>query len=200
MSSIKKNMTQKIIKDIVPIIAEASSLKIESPSALRTATETLSRLNRNLDRVIEEKEKITTPLNQALKAERARWKPLETKLQEAIDTIRSKMTLYATEQTRLQKEQEASVAGRIKPGKGNFSLETGLQKLSEIEKAPESVETEAGTIKFRTDKRLKVLDESLIPRKYLVIDSKKLLEALKEGIEVPGATLEEVQIPINFRS
>jgi hypothetical protein len=40
--------------------------------------------------------------------------------------------------------------------------------------------------KYRTVTRLKVVDEALVPREFLVVDEKSVTQALKSGIQVPG--------------
>lgn len=186
-------------KEIDPIASEAEVLTIVTQEDMAGAVTLLSNLNRSLDKITEEKEKVTKPLNEALKAERGRWKPFETKLESAISTIRSKMSSYQTESARLAKIEEEKIAARIAPGKGNLSMETATKKIDEIERADKSVATDAGLVKFRTDKKLKITDALIIPREYLVVDEKAVFEALKKGAAIPGAEIEEVQTPVNIR-
>ncbi len=186
-------------KEIDPIASEAEVLIIATQEDMAGAVTLLSNLNRSLDKITEEKEKVTKPLNEALKAERGRWKPFETKLESAISTIRSKMSSYQTESARLAKIEEEKIAARIAPGKGNLSMETATKKIDEIERADKSVATDAGLVKFRTDKKLKITDALIIPREYLVVDEKAVFEALKKGTTIPGAEIEEVQTPVNIR-
>lgn len=186
-------------KEIDPIASEAEVLTIVTQEDMAGAVTLLSNLNRSLDKITEEKEKVTKPLNEALKAERGRWKPFETKLESAISTIRSKMSSYQTESARLAKIEEEKIAARIAPGKGNLSMETATKKIDEIERADKSVATDAGLVKFRTDKKLKITDALIIPREYLVVDEKAVFEALKKGTTIPGAEIEEVQTPVNIR-
>lgn len=186
-------------KEIDPIASEAEVLTIVTQEDMAGAVTLLSNLNRSLDKITEEKEKVTKPLNEALKAERGRWKPFETKLESAISTIRSKMSVYQTESARLAKIEEEKIAARIAPGKGNLSMETATKKIDEIERADKSVATDAGLVKFRTDKKLKITDALAIPREYLVVDEKAVFEALRKGATIPGAEIEEVQTPVNYR-
>ena len=59
-----------IQKSLSPLAAEAKTLKIKDLGSLKMATEILSKLNKLNDRIREEKERVTKPLNEALKAER----------------------------------------------------------------------------------------------------------------------------------
>ena len=188
-----------IKKQIIPVIEDALTLKIKSQADLVTATEILSKLNKFVDKVTEEKEKVTRPLNEALKAERARWKPIENQYTEAIETVRKLMTDYQTNLVKQQKEEEMKIAARIGEGKGKLRIETAVKKLDAITKAEKEYATTEGLVQFAEQKVLKITDLSLIPRQYLIVDEKAVLEALKAGQSVPGAELDTIQVPRNYR-
>ena len=159
--------------------------------------EILSRLNKYLDDLIAEKEKVTKPLNAALKAERERFKPVEVKLETAIDQVRGELGRWKmAEDARIAEEQE-KISNKIAEGK--ISLEKGVKAMEKTEAVPEKMKTESGAISFRTDKVLKIVDEAKIPRKFLVVDEKAVKTALLAGIDVPGAVIEEVKTVINKR-
>ena len=188
-----------IKKQIIPVIEDALTLKIKSQADLVTATEILSKLNKFVDKVTEEKEKVTRPLNEALKAERARWKPIENQYTEAIETVRKLMTDYQTNLVKQQKEEEMKIAARIGEGKGKLRIETAVKKLDAITKAEKEYAKTEGLVQFAEQKVLKITDLSLIPRQYLIVDEKAVLEALKAGQSVPGAELDTIQVPRNYR-
>lgn len=180
------------------IIKQANSLSINSQDDFKTAVTLLSNLNHYLDQVIEEKEKVTRPLNEALKVERARFKPLETELETAINAIRLAMSTYQTEQLRLAKIEADKLAKQLSSGKIDF--DQAVIENQKIDRTPSKVETEAGSVAFRTSTRLVVTNIEAVPRKYLLIDEKRVLEALREGKRVSGCKLEEVQTVINRRN
>lgn len=172
---------------------------IQTKKDMVAATELLSQANKYLKAVIEEKEKVTKPLNEALKAERARFKPLETKLEGMIAAIRANMSTYQTAEVARAREEAAKIAARIGEGKGKLKVETAVNKIENIETADESVSTDSGMVKFREDKVLKITDEEKIPRKFLLVDEKAVLAALKNGEKVPGAEIEIKLVPVNYR-
>jgi hypothetical protein len=171
-------------KEIMILSDKADSLIIQSAKDMESASSLLSILNRRRDQITEE---------------RSRWKPIEMVLDTHIDDIRSRMSAYQTEQSRIAKEEEAKIASRIKPGKGNLSLDTALEKMDAINTPEEKVTTDNGSVSFRTDKRLKITDETKIPRHYLIVNEKLLLEDLKKGVAVYGAEIEEVKTVVNKR-
>ena len=191
--------TPAIIKEISPITKQAEQLTITTQAELVEATTLLSNLNKYSDKVEAEKAKVLDPLNTARKAEIARWKPILETLDQAITSIRSKMTLFATQAVQTQLEEETAIANRIKAGRGNLSLDTGLARLSEVEKAPKQVETDAGRLTFVPTPKLHVIDASLIPDEYWTLDESAVFKALKAGTQINGAEIIIEQVPRNFR-
>lgn len=196
-----------IEKEIHPIVAKAETQTIKSASDMQKAVELLSTVNKQLDKIVAEKEKVTKPLNEALKAERGRWKPFETILESAISTLRSRISAYQTEQTRLAAIEAEKVASRIKPGKGNLSVEKGIEKLGEINTPTKAVATSSGSVKFREDKKLKITDLKKLQGyavrtqdwSFFDLNESELLKQLKEGKTIPGAEIEIIQTPVNSR-
>jgi len=186
-------------KQVMPLVAQAESTEIKSAEDMKTATTVLSDLNRYIDTLVAKREEITAPLNLALKNARAMFDPIEKPAKAAKDELRSKIAEYQTEQMRIAEEEEEKIAARVKAGKGNLSAETAIKKMEGIERPDRKVETESGSLNFRPTKKLKITDALLIPRHYLVVDEKLLLEDLKKGVAVYGATLETVMVPINYR-
>lgn len=186
-------------KEIAPVVALAMGIVVKTEKDAKHATEVLSKLNKVNDRITEEKEKVTKPLNQALAAERARWKPAELMYKDGIDYLRAQLSKYQTAKVKEAKDEEARIAARMGEGRGKISVETAVRKMGEVEQPEKRVETTEGMVSYRTDKILRLLDESLIPRKYLMVDEKAVLAALVAGETVPGAAVEEVQMPINKR-
>lgn len=188
-----------IQKSVTPITKQAEDIVIDSPETMAEATELMSKANKTMDNIKAEKETVLAPLREAAGAEKKRWKPLEDVLKPAIAMLRTKAGAYQTAEAKRVREEEEKIAARVKAGKGNLKMETAAKKASAIVKPEEAVSTSAGTLKFRAKKQLKIVDETKIPREYLVVDEKKLLEALKAGTEVAGAEIEEVQVPVNYR-
>ena len=91
-------MTNTQLQKIEPLAARAIDCDITDAITMTDAAQFLSELNQQNDRIKAEKAKVVNPLNEALKEERARWKPAETILSGAISTIRSKIGIYQTEE------------------------------------------------------------------------------------------------------
>ena len=192
-----KKQEEALTKEITPVIKQATALTITTPEQMVEATELLSLANKKLDMIEEEEDKVLEPLKEAMKAEKARWSPMKTMLKGAIDSLRSTMSTYQTAMMKKEAEEKARIAERV--AKGTLKVETGIKKLDAVVAPVATINTLAGTAGFRTIQQLKITDEKAIPREYLMVDEVKLKAALKAGIRVAGAVLEEVQSVVNRR-
>lgn len=181
--------------------------EIETPKDMEDAGVILSELNKIVDAAEEEKQKVLKPLNAARAAELARWKPFETYFKPIIEVVRGKISKYQTAATRAADEEAARIALRVGEGKGKLKVETAVRKIDEIDKPASVIETSAGKVKFREDKVLKITDMSKLMGfvirtqdfSFVQILDAKLKARLVAGEEIPGAEIEVVQTPINFR-
>jgi len=186
-----------ISQEVNPIINKAQELRIKDDETMKISVEFLSILNKENDRLVEDREKLTKPLNEALKGIRAKYRPATDILTGAIDIIRSKMSDYQTAIVLKRKQKENDIANKISEGK--LSIEKGVSKLDSLQVINNKTETENGSVKFRTDYILEVVNKEEIPLIYLEVNESSVIKALKEGINVPGAKLVEKLTPINNR-
>lgn len=198
-SQVESKEIVTIKKEASPLIFKAKDLEIKSDADVRSATSILSELNQIMDRATEQKEKITKPLNEALKEVRARYKPLEELFNAVITDVRKKMTSYQTERVRIAREEEERLANRVGEGKGHLKVETAVRKIEEIERPEGKVLTDEGMVKFRTDKKFEVINLSKLPIEYHLANEVAIRKAMKEGLELSGVRYYEEQVPINFR-
>lgn len=194
-----KNAVAIYEKKVSPLAAEAEALAIKSPEDMKVATELLSRMNKTLDAVEEEEDKVLKPLKEAVKAEQNRWKPFKEMLKPAIESLRKRMGKYQTEADEKAAQDKAKIAERVGPGKGKLKIETAIRKSEEIEGPEATVATESGMVKFRTDKKFEVMDLTMLPYEYLLANEPMIRKAMKEGIELPGVRYFEEKVPVNSR-
>lgn len=124
------------------------------------------------------KEKITKPLNQALKEARDLFRPYEDQLKELSGSWADILGEYANarENARIKALEAINSDKRLK------NTATIQNKLNEIESRA------AGTMRIKT---LDIQDPAQIPEEFWVIDEVKLRAVLIAGQEVPGARLIE---------
>lgn len=144
-----------------------------------------------------EKQKVLKPLNAARAAEQARWKPLETRLEEEIETLDRGMTKYQTEQQRIADAAAEKIAARVKEGKGNLKPETASRKLAEIDAPASVIASDAGATGFRAVPCFEVMDLTLLPIEYILANESMIRSAMIKGIELPGVRYFVEQRPVN---
>jgi hypothetical protein len=188
-----------IDKELVPLMKEAIGVTIKNPDNMKSATEVLSRLNQISDKVKKSKESRTKPLNETLKWVRSLFAPMEERLDSAIESIRSEMSRYQTEQKRIADAEAAKIALRIGEGKGKLSVETAIKKMENIEKPEQKVEADSGSVKFVTVKKFSIENISKIPYEFLLPNEVMIRKAMLEGKELPGVKYWEEQSVRNSR-
>ncbi len=134
----------------------------------------------------ERKTEITRPLMKSLSSVRDLFKPFELGLADAKKTIKAKILAYQIEQDEIAKAEEAKLLARVE--KGTMRADTAAGKMETIEKG-----------KVRTNTRIlhkiRVMDETLIPREYMMPNLPKITEAiLREGKEVFGVEKYEEKV------
>ena len=184
-----------INKDISPIITKAQSLVIKDAGTMEQASDFRSKLKEEEKRLEKDRLSLTAPINESLKAIRAKYAPAEDIIEKALSFLDKSMSEYRMALVQKQREEEKKISDRIGEGKGKLKLETAVKKLEEME-----VITSPTNTSFRTDYVLEIVNEKIIPREYLSINESYLLASLKKGAVVPGAKLKEVLIPVNKRS
>lgn len=178
-------------------LAAAQALEIKSPEDMSAATDHLAKMKTVAKMIKERKEAITKPLMEALNSARDLFKPIESNLAEAERIVKGKMVAYSDAQEKAAEEERLRLAKRVE--KGTMKAETAVAKMESIQEAPTSVQGKAGAMAFRTIKKYRVVDESKIPREFLVPDMGKITEALKAGRQVPGAEVYEEKIVASSR-
>lgn len=206
-NSIDTKAIALIEKEFTPHVAKALKVVITNEKEQASAGEMLSVLNKYADQLKKRKEEITKPLNAALKSARELFKPREEKLDDAITALRGAMGTYQLDAERAAKVEEDKIAARVGEGKGKLKAETAAQKIAEIDAPAATVATASGVVKFRTDKKLKIVSETALlgaifagkHQELITVNERALLEYLKSGATIAGAEIEEVKTPINFR-
>lgn len=185
-TKVVKDNLPVIQKQAAPTITQASSLVVTDAKTMATASELREKLKTFSKALTADKEKLTKPLNAALKEVRARYAPLEAQVDEAIDTLNSSMSKYQTEQKRITDAAAAKIAARVKEGTGNLKPETAIAKIAELDTPAPLVVTDAGATGFITVKHFEVVDISLLGKEYLLPNDKAIRESMKQGVELPG--------------
>lgn len=171
---------------------QANEIQITTPEENGLAMELKAKLRDIGKQIKERKEGITKPLNEALKSARSLFAPLEEKYEFAENLVGRKLLDYKRKVDEDAKAKEAKIAASFE--KGNIRAETAERKIEEIKRVENTVHTDHGKVQFRKIAKMRITDESLVPRQYWVIDQVLLRKDVLAGIVVPGAERYEEEI------
>jgi hypothetical protein len=189
METIKLNTEEaiKIAEEKAMTLANRSRIRVNSQPTLDQAKASLLEV-KEIKKIIEEKkDSVVRPLNEALKNTRALFKPIEDKVEVIESYLKGEILKYNTKLLEEQKKREAEAEKKIKDG----------ATFEEVTKSIGKVVEKLETIPTRKIKRLKIVDETLIPRKFLIPNEVAIKEALLAGEKVSGCELVEEEIIIN---
>lgn len=181
------------------IINEVVEITIKSSDDMVKATELLSRLNKYNDGLIEEENKVVSPIKIALKAAQERFAPVKKAYKGAIEALREKMGEYHDRELKARQEAEKKLAGRIGEGKGKLKLETAVKKMEELEAVENKVEADTGSVSFMTIEDFEVMDITTLPTTHILANEVKIRASMKAGEKLPGVRYFTRSIPRNSR-
>lgn len=180
-------------RQVTTVSNQAADMLIDSQETLANASDVLSKVKTAAKSVKSRKEEVTKPLNEALKAYRSQFKPLEDDLSLAEKTIKTKMLDYTEEIDRVAAEQAAKLEARVE--KGTMKMDTAMRKMDDIETVGSSVQGQKGSIQFRIVRNVKIVDPTKIPMKYLT--NEKVLAAISAAVRTDvlnGTKVDGVEI------
>lgn len=173
-------------------VRQVDNLKIKNTKDLEVAKEQLKKLAQVKKEIDSKKTAITKPMNNALKAIRELFKPLETELSTADHNLRSKMYDYneAVKREMEKKSQEVArqIAKEQEAGKDTTNI------LEKAEKKMASVIAKQEAIPTRKVKKVIITNENLVPRQYLEMNMVAIRRDALAGIEIAGVQVIEEEV------
>ena len=177
------------IKSQVSIVQQsANALVVEDKKSMSLATDLLHNVSQAEKYVIERKEEVTKPLMGALAKVRDLFRPMESNLADAKKIIKSKMLEFSIlESDRIEKEQQR-IAKRVE--KGLMRADTAAGKLETLGESSAPVEGESGKSSIRDVKKIRIVDETAIPREYMTPNMPLITEAIiRKGLTISGVEM-----------
>ena len=171
------------------------AIKIKDQTTLEEAVGLRAKVYKVKKIITEQKEKITKPLNTALKEARAMFSPLEDKYEKIQTDIDDKILDYQKKIDDEAKKKEAEINAKLESGK--MSEKTAEKKLEKIEKVENVVSNGKGAIQFRTQRVVNIKNPELIPDKYWEINEVLVRKEALAGVEIPGVVIVEEKIIAN---
>ena len=180
-------------------LLKAESLTVKNQQEYSEAVEVLSKIKTVKKMVKENKEAITKPINESLKNIRALFSPIEENTEKAEDIIKSKMRNFLDEEEERERKEKEKIAHKLALGK--ISEEKAIEKIEDVKKMENKVETKTGGATVRIERKFRITDEFRIPREYLTPDLAKIKDAvLKQNQIIDGVEVyEEKNISISTK-
>jgi hypothetical protein len=140
----------------------------------------------------QEMEKYTKLAQEIINNARSRFLPFEKECDEAERALKSKATVYMTEQERIRKEKEDKIAKQLEDGK--IKETTAIKKMEKVGDEKKTVATESGAkLTLKTVKEVVIVDREKIPHEYWVVDEVKVRKVALAGVAIPGVEVRETK-------
>ena len=136
------------------------------------------------------KEKITKPLNAALKEARDLFRPAENDYLQAEKNVKQKILDYNIAEEKKREEQERKLAERVE--KGTLKMDTAVKKIEEMPGVSQQGKT--GKVSMRTIQKVVINNEAKLPRKYLIPNETLIRKDALAGVEIPGVEIVEEKL------
>lgn len=199
---VKKKVEVKVVENkevtvakgqVTKALSAAQDLVVKTDEDLAKASELRSKIKQAQKWITGVKDQVLKPLLQAVSAERARWKPMEDNLIDALGVVNQKMVAYNNAKEEAAREEEARIKREFE--KGNIKKpETAVKKIENIDRPVSTV----GTSQFKKIKKVRVVDESKIPDKYWVLDMVRINADAKAGLLTSGVEVYEETITSGY--
>lgn len=194
MNEIETKEISVVKRQVTMAMKEATDLFIDSKESMEMAGEVRKRIKQVGALIKARKEKITKPLNEALKSARDLFRPLEENHEEAEAIVGQKMITYQKqvdeERQGIEAEantKKAEIDRKLAEGEITESSAKRSEKSIEkkIGKAPEEVK-KGESYHTRTIKKFRVIDRTKIPLEYMMVNEVAVRGAMLQDVVVPG--------------
>jgi hypothetical protein len=184
-----------LFTEVTGLLSYAHSRSIASDEDVSNATNDLS-LMAKLKKAIEEKRKeYIDPLNSHLKDINDKFKLLSEPLGQADRMTREKVMAYRTEVERKRREieevnREAEELARKQAALNNGQFTVDTTPIVVPASPPDHVRTDAGMLGTQDHWVFEVMDFSLLPTEYKMVDAAKLGKVVRAGLHnIPGVRI-----------
>jgi hypothetical protein len=177
---------------ISAIETEANNIQIHDADQYAAAADILARVKVLGSAIKSKKETITKPLNEALKNIRDLFRPIEEQFIKAEDALKTKVLGYKRKVDAEAKAKEEKLADRV--DRGTMKYETAERKMGEIERVETTTRGSYGQVQVKKIKKVRIVDETKIPRFYLIPDMVRIRKEVLAGITIDGVETYEEEI------
>lgn len=154
--------------------------RVNSQPTLIKANDYLVKITQAEKKVIERERQILDPLNEAKKSIIDFFRPFREKLTSIKYQLKKEMGDYVVEINRKEIEKKAEIEKKV--ANGEINIDKAFEKINKFEE-------KKGAVITRTNRVIKITDQTKIPQKYWIIDEVLLRKDALAGIEIPGVKI-----------
>lgn len=200
-----------IKSNVTKLQNKANEIVVTDNESYTVAADIVAKLKESGSKIKSLKESITKPLNDALKNARSMFAPAEEDCEKAESIIKTKMLNFKREQDRKAREEEEKIAKKLEEEKAKLDakveageitsekadekfakkLEKTEEKIESIDRVDNTVKGKVGSVSIRKVRKVRIINDSIIPRKYLIVDEVSVRRDALSGIEIPGVEVYE---------
>lgn len=166
---------------------QVNGIVIDSAESYAQAIDVVSKLKTIATTLKDRKEAITKPLNEALKSARELFAPVELQYSNAESIIKTKIVTYKRKIDEDARIAEAKIAEKVETGK--MSVETAGKKIDNLAHVETTTRGKVGEVQIKKIKKVRIIDELLIPREYLITNDVLIRKQALAGISIPGVEI-----------
>lgn len=203
LSAVKTGLA-RYDEEIDRMVSQAAALQVageEDNNVAVMMAGTAKKLNRKLEEV--RKEYVKAPneyvksVNALAKAYQDRLTVIESGLKKKISAYQVKVELERRKQEEADRKAREELQAKVNAEAAALNVEAPVIAPAVAPELPKVTRTEAGTASQRKEWRFEVIDETQVPREYLMVDHAKIRQAVKAGVrEIPGVNIFEESITV----
>lgn len=171
-------VAKSLEKKSLPIRKKVSDLEVVDQESFDLAASLIKQLKAYVKESKAEEDKIADPIKEALANLRAHFKPFNDSIAALEFDTKLKMSVWVEG----QQKKQLKVAEDLESGK--------IKKVSTFISKSEALQVKSPSASVRKVKVLRITNEKLIPREYLVPDEAKIKADLLKGISIAGCKID----------
>jgi len=177
-----QEQTQELMTQAQFIVKKARQMIVQDKDSLTAAVDFLGNIALAKKEMDSRRRFFTDPLNQQVKSINDLFRDYSEPLVEADKTVRSKVLAYQAEEAKKAAEQQQKAYEEARATEGFVPIMG--------EEPEKTVRASAGSASTRQVWTFKIVDPSLVPDEYKLIDEKKIAAVVKAGIrQIPGVEI-----------
>jgi hypothetical protein len=177
--------------------AQAEALQVEDDQSNEQAVAMAGQakqINRKIEKArkgfVEEPNRFVKAVNSLAKSYQSKFTAIENGLKRKITDFQRQQEIERRKREAEAKRQAEEAQKKLKQEAQKAGVEAPKVEAPAMPEQPTATRTEYGAAHQRKVWTYEIQEESQIPREYLVVDQKKIRQAVKDGIrEIPGVKI-----------